>query len=270
VNTTFKFTVFFLFAVYLASAGLLRVYADDNNPSQKVGIEEKIGQTIPLDLTFNDEKGQPVQLKSLITKPTILTLVYYECTGLCSPMMNGLSQAVDKMDLEPGKDFNIVTISFDPHENYVMAADKKKNYLDYMRKVIPPSSWRFLTGDSINISKITEATGFRYEKRTDKDYLHATALIVLSPQGKIARYLYGTQFLPSDLKLAINEASEGKTGPSISKLVSLCFSYDPQGRRYVLNITRVAGSGVVFLLFVFLTYLAVKKKKNKAKEKVDD
>jgi protein SCO1/2 len=264
LKTEFKRTVFLIYlSAYIVLAGMAKnVYADDNAPKVKVGIEEKIGQTIPLDLTFNDEKGQPVHLSELITKPTILTLVYYQCTGLCSPLMNGVSKLVDKLDLQPGKDYNIVTISFNPSENYLMAADKKKNYLDYMKKVIPPSSWRFLTGDSINISRITDAVGFRYEKR-DKDYLHATALIAVSPQGKIARYLYGTDFLPMDVKLALNEASEGKTGPSISKLVSLCFSYDPGGRRYVLDITRIAGGGILLLLFVFLTFLVVKMKKSK-------
>lgn len=128
MKTEFKRTVFLIYILAcLVLAGMSKnVCADDNTPKVKVGIEEKIGQTIPLDLIFNDEKGQPVQLKDLITKPTILTLVYYQCTGLCSPLMNGVSKLVDKLDLVPGKDYNIVTISFNPAENYLMAANKRK------------------------------------------------------------------------------------------------------------------------------------------------
>jgi protein SCO1/2 len=227
----------------------------------QVGIDEKLGDTIPLDLSFLDETGKPVTLRSLFTKPTLLTLVYYRCPGICSPLMNGVSEVVDKVDMEPGKDFNIVTISFNPREDYIMAAGKKRNYLDNMKKKIPESSWKFLTGDSLSIAKITDAVGFRYQSQGE-DYMHGAVLTVLSQDGKIARYLYGTDFLPMDIKLAVTEASEGKSTPGINKLLKLCYSYDPAGRTYVLNFTRIVGGGMLLLIAGFVLILTLKKKKN--------
>ena len=229
-----------------------------------VGIDEKLGEVIPLDLQFLDELGKPVSLKSLVNKPTILTLVYYKCPGICSPLMNGVAEVVEKMDMEAGRDFNIVTISFNPREDYIMAQEKKKNYTDMMKKKIPQESWKFLTGDSLSIARITDAVGFRYQSQGE-DYMHGAVITVLSPEGKITRYLYGTEFLPLDVKLALTEASEGKTGPAINKLLKLCYSYDPQGRKYVLNLTRIIGGGMLIVLAGFVLVLTLKKKKNKQK-----
>lgn len=235
-----------------------------DNPVDKrseVGVDEKLGTTIPLDLSFLDEYGRPVSLRSLVTKPTIFTLVYYRCPGICSPLLSGVASVVDKMDLEPGKDYNIVTISFNPKEDYIMASEKKANYLNGMKKKIPAESWRFLTGDSASIAKITDAIGFRYQKQGE-DFIHGAVITAVSPKGQIARYLYGTDFLPLDLKLAITEASEGRTGPTINKLLKLCFSYDPDARKYVLDVTRIAGGGILLILVGFVLMLTLKKKKN--------
>jgi protein SCO1/2 len=174
--------------------------------------------------------------------------------------MNGLSQVIDRLDLEPGKDYQVITISFDPTEDYLKAVEKKKNYLDNMQKKIPPDSWRFFTSDSVNAARITDAVGFRYI-RQGKDFIHSAGIMVLSPKGKITRYLYGTDFLPFDVKMALTEASEGKATPTIAKIVKLCYSYDPEGRRYVLNITRIAGGGILVLLIAFVAFVTLKKKK---------
>ncbi len=131
-----------------------------------------------------------------------------------------------------------------------------------MKKKIPEASWRFLTGDSLSIAKITDAVGFRYQPQGE-DYMHGAVLTVLSPEGKIARYLYGTDFLPMDIKLAVTEAAEGKSTPGINKLLKLCYSYDPSGRTYVLNVTRIVGGGMILLLAGFVLILTLKKKKNK-------
>jgi protein SCO1/2 len=255
------FRIYFLFFSFLIFINT-GISAGERLQSNDIGVDEKLGQTIPLNLTFFDEYGQPVSLKSLMNKPTILTLVYYHCAGLCNPLMAGVAAVMDKLDMKAGKDYQVITISFDPTENYVTAVEKKKNYLESMRKKIPVDSWRFLTGDQENIKKITEATGFKYEKRGN-DYIHSTVIIAVSPDGKIARYLYGTDFLPFDVKMALTEASEGKSAPTITKIVQLCFSYDPAGRRYVLNITRIAGSGILLLIIAFVAFVAVKKKKGK-------
>lgn len=256
-------------AACVISFGILNfssLKADDSaqqNPTeqQPVGIDEKLGTTIPMDLTFQDEYGQPVQLKSLFTKPTLLTLVYYRCPGICSPLLSGVADMVDRMDLAPGKDYNIVTVSFSPREDYIMASDKKKNYLGTMKKKIPEGSWRFLTGDSAAIAKLTDAVGFRYQKQGE-DYMHSAVITAVSPNGMIARYLHGTNFLPLDVKLALTEASEFRTGPTINKLLKLCYSYDPAARKYVLNITRIAGGGMLVIIIGFVLMLTLKKKKN--------
>jgi len=227
----------------------------------EVGIEEKTGNMVPLDLSFMDETGRPVLLKDLIYKPTILTLVYYRCPGICSPLLNGVTEMADKLDMDPGKDYNIVTISFDPREDYTIAGGKKTNYLNNLKKKIPESGWRFLTGDTLAIAKLTDAVGFRY-KRQGEDYIHGAVITILSPDGKITRYLYGTEFLPLDVKLALTEASEGKTGPAINKLLKFCYSYDPEGRKYVLNFTRIAGSITLLAVIGFALILTLKKKKH--------
>jgi protein SCO1 len=239
------------------------IQADEEKKSQ-VGIDEKLGQKIPGDITFFDETGKPVKLSDLTNgKPVILTLVYYKCPGICSPLLTELAHVTDKLDLVIGMDFNIITISFNTAEDYTMASEKKKNYFGLM-KIKKPSDndWRFLTADSINVAKITDAIGFRYLKQGN-DFVHAGALTMLSPDLKITRYLYGADFLPFDIKMALLEASEGKIGSPISKIATLCYSYDAEGRKYVLNVTRIAGSGILFLIIVFAVFLVATKKKKK-------
>lgn len=252
-----KIVLFALFSILILNTGLFA----EEPPEKEVGFDEKLGETIPLDLKFLDEYGKTVTLNQLFDKPVLLCLVYYRCPGLCSPLLKGVAEVVDKTDLEPDKDFRIVTISFDPKETHLTAVEKKNNYLASMKRQIPYNSWRFLVGDSLSTANITDAVGFRYLPQGN-DFIHGAALMAISPQGKIARYLYGTRFQPLDVKMALIEAAEGRTGPTISKLLQLCYSYDPEGKTYVLNITRIAGGGVIFFIAVFVTVLVIRKKKN--------
>lgn len=251
----------FLIFVHLILAVVLTypVSAQEEEPKE-IGIDEKLGEMIPMDMTFYDEYGKTVTLGELIDgKPTIISIVYYRCPGLCSPLLVGLADVVDKVDLEPGQDFNVLTFSMDPREDHILAAEKKKNYLHSITRELPETSWRFLTGDSMNANRITEVVGWNYEKQGE-DFMHGASIVVVSPEGKIARYLYGTQYLAFDLKMALIEASEGKVGPTISKLMQICFSYDPEGRGYVLDVTRVSGGIIIFLIGVFAVIFLVKKK----------
>jgi len=229
----------------------------------QVGIDEKLGQTIPMNLTLIDEYGKPVKLADLTKgKPFALTLVYFRCPGICSPLLTGLTKTVDLTDLEPGKDYQIITVSFDPTETYLTGSEKKKNYFAQLKNKKPGNEdWRFLTADSSTIAQLTDAVGFRYIKKDDQ-FIHSGVLTLLSPEGKITRYLYGTDFLPLDFKLGIIEASEGRVGTTISKVVSLCYSYDAEGKRYVLDVTRIAGGGMLLLIGAFVFVLIVRKKKN--------
>jgi protein SCO1 len=227
-----------------------------------VGIVEKLGQTLPLGVTLYDEDGFPVVLKDVVHHPTIFTFVYYRCPGICSPLLTELSRMVDKVDLEIGKDYQIVTISFDHREKPPLAGEKKTSYMGALKHPIDPAGWRFFTADSATIMQLTDAAGF-YFMRSGNDYVHAGALIVASPEGKITRYINGVQYLPFDIKMAVMEAAEGRTGPTIAKLVKYCYRYDPDSQSYTMNITRVGGIVVVGAVMVFVLVFIVLPKKRK-------
>jgi protein SCO1 len=230
-----------------------------------VGIDEKLGAAVPLDLLLVDEEGNRLPLRKLIDKPTILTLNYFRCSGLCTPLLNGVAEMLSRIDLGPGKDFRVLTVSFDPSDTAELATRKKANYLKQLAPSFPPDAWRFMTGDPVSTKRLADAVGFRFAKRGD-DFVHAGAIMVLSPEGKVTRYLYGVTFLPFDVKMAINEASLGRTGPTISRFLSFCYSYDPAGRRYYVNITRIAAGFTVVLAAGFGIAIAVKGRKRPKSE----
>jgi protein SCO1/2 len=225
-----------------------------------VGIVEKLGETIPLDEEFYDESGHLVPLRNFVNKPTIFTFVYYRCPGICSPLLTELSRIVEKVDLELGKDYQILTISFDHRETPEIAAEKRENYLSSIDKPVDQNGWRFFTGDSVAIHNITDRAGFHFA-RSGNDFVHAGALIVVSPEGKITRYINGIQYLPFDVKMAVIEASDGKVGPTIAKVLAFCYSYDPEGRTYTFNVVRVAGVVVVGFVGLFVLVFIVKPKR---------
>lgn len=227
----------------------------------EVGIDEKLGNTLPMDLTFQTSDGKTVALKDIITKPTLIALVYYECPGVCNPMQSELAWTIDKLQLEPGKDFQVISLSFDFTETPEVAAKWKKNYLLTIKRKFTPDDWLFLTGDSSSVHKLTDACGF-YFKPADKQFVHAATLVTVTPQGKISRYLFGTDFNPFDVKMALLEAESGKTSPTITKVLQYCFSFDPNGRQYTLNITRIVGTVMLLGLGLFFGIVLLKKKKN--------
>lgn len=228
---------------------------------QPIGIVEKLGQYLPMDIEIVDETGNLVQLRSVLNKPTIITFVYYECPGICSPLLTEVANTIDKVDLDLGSEYQILTLSFDHQERPELAQQKRDNYLAEIKKKVNPQGWRFFTGDSVNIHRFTDAAGFYFEKNGN-EWIHAAALIVVSPEGKITRYLYGIHQLPLDVKLAVLEASEGKTGPTITKVLNFCYAYDPEGRHYTMNIVRISGVIIVgfVALFVFVFVVRPKKK----------
>ena len=234
--------------------------AKDSTQKIEIGIDEKIGQALPMDLEFFDEKGYQVALRDIVKKPFILNFVYYRCPGICSPILTELTTIVNFHEMEIGKEYQIITVSFDEREKPELAGAKKESYMALLNKKIPDGSWKFLTGDSATIHTLTNAAGFMF-KREGNDFLHAGTIIAVSPEGKIARYLYGTKYLPFDVKMALTEASEGRTGPTITRLLSYCYSYSPKGRRYVFDVTRVAGAFILLFAAVFVVYISVKPKK---------
>ncbi len=225
-----------------------------------IGIDEKLGLFVPLDVTFRDENGNAVRLRELIRMPVILTPVYLHCPNVCSLLLQNLADTLDKLPAEPGKDYTVLTVSFDEKETPALALQKRKTYLKMIHKPFPDGAWRFLTGDKENIRRLTDAVGFHF-KRVGEDFEHPVSLIILAPDGKIVRYMYGADPLPFDLKLALVEASHGRIGPTIAKVVQFCFSYDPKANKLVFNMLRV--TGVVTLLFAlsFILFLILKGKK---------
>ncbi|NOQ96961.1 MAG: SCO family protein [Calditrichae bacterium] len=259
---------FLIFLIY--KPGIPNLQESLSMPKQEIGIIEHLGEYAPLDLLFVDENGDSLVLNQLIIKPTVVSLVYFNCPGICSPLLSGVVDVLDRMDMKPGVDYQAVTISFDPTDTPELAAEKKRNYLKAFRRgPFPEEHWRWLTGDSISIDKFTEAVGFRYKKE-GRDFIHAGALIVLGADGKISRYLRGIEFQPFDLKMAITEASEGRTGPTITKVLLYCFSFDPAGKKYVFNFTKVGGTVFLVLLVVFIAFLTIKKQSQRGKREVSN
>jgi len=228
-------------------------------PPQEIGIYERLDSVLPDNIQLINQDSMPVNLKSLINKPTVISFVYYECPGLCSPLLNGLAEVIDKAQLELGKEYQVITISFNYQDTPRLGKKKKKNYVASIKRKIDESQWIWLTGDSVNIRKITDATGFKY-KRDGKEFLHPASIIVVSPNSKITRYLYGTEYLPFDLKMAVIEASEEKAMPTISKLLKFCFNYNSESKKYLFNVTSISGSFIILLVLIFLFTVLLKKK----------
>jgi protein SCO1/2 len=221
----------------------------------EIGVVEKLDQYIPLDAMLVDEHGDTMTIGDLMDKPTILNFVYYRCPGICSPLMDGLADAMDGNDLVLGEDYQALTISFDAREGTFLAIKKKNNYLNLMeKKEEAEKGWLFFTSDSASIARLTEAAGFRY-KPTGNDFIHSATLIILDPKGKITRYMNGIYFLPFELKMSLLEAAEGKSGPTINRVLQYCYSYDPEGQKYMLNITKVSATLIIFFAVVLLLVL---------------
>ena len=249
----FLLTIFTCIYVF----GKAQLYQPGSNG--QVGINEHLGDVIPLDLKFVNEKKDTVVLKNLITKPTILTFVYFDCPGICTPLLENVSDVIEKMDMKIGEDYNVISISFNKSDNPEKAVEKKKNII-CEHCVAKNKNWQFLTGDSSSIQKILTSVGFAV-KRSGNDYLHPGAIIIVSPSGKITRYLYGTRFMPLDLKLALIEAEKGLPRPTIHRVLEFCYSYDPEGKRYGLEFTKLIGTFILILVILFVCILFFTKKK---------
>ena len=256
-------------AFWLALPAMLAVllFNSSSATAQKqleVGITEHLDSIIPQDILLTNPDGQQVNLKQLVNKPTVLNFVYFRCPGICSPLMNGLSEVVNNSGMELGKDYQIITISFDSREGSELAGKKRENYLKKIRNAGDSAGWIFLTGDSLNIQRITQATGFGF-KLVGTEFMHEGSLIFLSPEGKITRYLKGISFLPFEFKLAVLEASQGTSAPTVGKVIQFCFSYDPGSRHYVMDITKVSAIVILFFAFILLIYLLIKQKSRKTR-----
>lgn len=237
-----------------------------------VGIEEKTGTFLDLNLTFKDENGETVTLGKYINGghiPVIISPVYYNCPGLCNFHLNGLTDGLKLMDWSVGDKFKVLAVSFDSKETPELALKKKASYMKVYNRPGTEHGWSFLTGDEATIQALTAALGFKFKWNADaNEWAHASAAIVITPDGKISRYLPGIMFDPKDVKLAINEASNGKVGTFVDQLVLYCFQYNPHQSKYTLyafNIMKLGGALMVLMLALWLLPVWVRSRRAEAK-----
>jgi protein SCO1 len=232
----------------------------------KIGIDQRIGQQVPLDLEFVDENGRQVRLGDYFgRRPVILALVYYECPMLCTQVLNGLVTALGVMNFEPGREFDVVAVSFNPKEGPGLAAQKKASYLERYGRPHTAGGWHFLTGSDASIQRLTEAMGFRYAyDEKIGQYAHGAGIEVLTPRGVIAKYFYGIEYSARDIRFGLIQASEEGIGTPIDDVLLFCYHYDPATGRYgatVLGLVRLGGIATVLGL---LTFLAVSLRRERA------
>jgi len=253
-------------------AGLLLLAAAGHaEPAPTLGVDEHPAGLVPLDVPFLDDTGKRVTFKAVMDgKPAILTLNYYGCPGLCTPQLNDLAQNLAKVKLAEGKEYRVITLSFNPDETPLDAAKKKANLLASMPRAFDPAAWPFLTGTDANIRKVTESVGFRYEKQTGpngmQEYVHPAVLVALSPEGKITRYLNGIEQLPFDIQMALMEASEGKVRPTIAKGLLFCFAFDPKNKTYVFAAEKAGAVALSLILGGFFLYLVLSDRKQRPRK----
>lgn len=246
----------------LAIPGLAQVPAPPPAPAykpavlKKVGIVQKMGAQVPMDVPFMDENGNQVTLRQYLGKPVILALVYYQCPSLCDMVLNGLVRTAQSIPLKPSQDYDIVAVSFDPHETPEMARAKKASYMKEFNRPGTENGWHFLTGPEASSKALADAVGFSYtyDSMTNQ-WAHASGIILLTPLGKVTRYFYGIQYPGRDVRLSLVEASKGKIGSAVDQVLLYCYHYDPANGKYglvIMNVLRLGGILTLLCLGMFL------------------
>lgn len=269
-------TLLVLALAMIAAPAAAQVAGPVPEPLQEVGVDEKLGAELPLGLEFRDEDGNLVPLSRFFDgeRPVILTLNYYRCPMLCGLQLNGLVAGLATMDWTPGDEFELVTVSIDPLETPALATEKKANYLRRYDRPEAARGWHFLTGRQEAISELAASVGFgyAYDEET-REYAHAAAIMVIAPDGRLVRYLYGIEYPRRHLELALLEASEGKIGSPFDRIVLYCYHYDPSTRRYApvaMNIMRVGGATTALALGVTLGLLWLRDTRRRKSKKHED
>jgi protein SCO1/2 len=251
-----------ILVVGIASFGHEIAYGQTGLPKDLGGVdfEQKLDAQLPLDLRFTDEAGRAVMLHEFFDdKPVILVLAYFRCPMLCDRVLNGLTRAMLDMPFTVGKEFRVLTVSFDPSETAEMARVKKQTYLDRYGRPGASDGWRFLTGEADAIERLTDAVGFRFRyDEKHQQFSHAAGIVLLTPHGKVSRYFFDVRYSPSDLRLGLVEASENRVGSAADRVLLFCFHYDPETGRYgpaVMNIVRAGGALTIVSVGLFAAAL---------------
>ncbi len=248
-----------LVAAGLAAAGLARA---DSGQDSLLGIEEKPGALVPMEARFRDEDGRQVSLGELIRGPTLLSLVYYRCPNACDLELSGTALALRPLTLQPGRDYQVLAVSIDERETPADAREAKRITLASLPQTFPPQAWRFLSGSKDSIAALAGAVGFHF-RRQGEEFDHPLALIVLSPAGRVTRYLIGSEFLPLDLHMSILAASTGTIGPTVARVLRFCLHYDPNAGRYVFSTLKVTAVVTLTLAGAFVLYLVLGGRKRR-------
>ena len=242
---------------------------------EEIGVDEKLGEKIPLDLRFANSEGDSVSIGELMKdgKPVLLNPLYYECPVLCNLVLEAVYKVVNELAWLPGTDYTIISFSIDPEETPAMAASTRDQYLSSLNRPGAEQGWHFLTGQKESISKLTDAVGFRYkyDERTG-EYLHLASIMMISPDGTITRYLYGAAFREFDLRNALNEAADGTIGSTLERVMFYCFTYDPSSQSYVpvaMNIMKLGGLATVIFLGIFLSVFWRRERSSSQSPKLD-
>lgn len=227
---------------------------------REVGLDQRLGEQLPLDAAFTDDHGSTVTLGDYFgKKPVVLVMTYFECPMLCTLVLNGLGSTLKTMSFEPGKEFDVVAVSFDPRDTPEKAAKKKAAYVAEYGRPATADGWHFLTGDQASIERVAKAVGFRYRWiPEEKQFAHAAAVMVATPEGKLARYFYGVDYAPRDLRLGLVEAADHKIGSPVDALMLFCYRYDPATGKYgaiALNMVRAGGVVTVLAIGAFMTVM---------------
>jgi protein SCO1/2 len=225
-----------------------------------VGWEQRIGAKLPLDVALRDEAGREVRLADYFgRRPVVLAFVYYECPMLCTLALNGLVSAMGVLSFDPGREYEVVTVSFDPEDTPELAAAKKQAYLNRLRRPGAESGWHFLTASGASVARLTQAAGFRYAwDEPTRQFAHPAGIVVATPEGTLSHYLFGIEYAPRDLRYALVEASAGRLGSPLDQVVLYCYSYDPATGRYgvvIMRVVRVAGAVTVLALGGFIALM---------------
>ncbi|HVZ22629.1 MAG TPA: SCO family protein [Vicinamibacterales bacterium] len=238
-------------------------------PLREIGFDQNIGRQLPLDAAVVDERGRTHAMRDYFgARPVVLVFAYYTCPMLCTQVVNGLASAVGVLSLQPGRDFDVVVVSFDPHDTPATASEKKAQYLERYKATGAAAASHFLTASPDSIARLTKAAGFRYVWDTEtQQFAHPTGVIVVTPDGRMARYLFGIEYGPRDLRLALVEASSGKVGTVADTLLLYCYHYDPTTGRYgvpIMRALRIGGASTVLALGA-LVFVLMRREKRQAR-----
>lgn len=253
-----SYVLLLLLALFGASPALAHDPSPD--PLSQLAFEQKLNEQVPPDIVLQDETGQPVQLRDYFgERPLILVFAYYECQNLCGVVLENLVESLRALEFDAGNQFRVITVSIDPGETPTLAAAKKATYIQRYGRPGAAAGWHFLTGDHASVDRLAQVVGFQYAYDAETDqYAHPAGLIILTPQGKISRYVYGLDYSPTDLRLGLVEASANKIGSLVDQVLLRCYRYDPVTGKYtlvVMNVLRLAGLATVLILGTFMVVM---------------